>query len=73
MNNPFRRRRLRLTADDRAAWGEYERKNRAAADQYEAIPISFHRLGVGDRCTCGKKAIASGPCKCETYDLKDIS
>jgi hypothetical protein len=41
-------RRLRLTDEDVEAWRQYERANARAAEQFEALPISYwaHHPGV---------------------------
>lgn len=41
--NPFLPRRIHLTDADRAAWAVYEAEARAAAEQYQRLPISFQR------------------------------
>ena len=51
---------MKLTPADKAAWRDYLRKSRAAAEQYEAMPSSLHRAVAAVVCACGRTTINLG-------------
>ena len=60
MSTPYTRHPLPLTDADRAEWQRWERANRAAAEQYEAMPTSFHRAAAAMTCACGTTTLNLG-------------
>jgi hypothetical protein len=55
MSTPTHRRPLRLTDADREAWAAYERSSARAADQFDAMPISYRnngRIATCPECRC---------------------
>lgn len=66
--NPYLRRPLNLTTNDRAAWRAYEHLSALAAEQYRVMPISYHQPGPAMPCRrCHQPTKAKGlvckPCR----------
>ena len=56
MNSPFYHRRT-ITPEFAEAWRAYETKARAAAEQYEDLPIAHCHAGEGSTCRqCHRRA-----------------
>jgi hypothetical protein len=60
VSTPFDKPDLELTDADRAEWERWEKANRAAAEQYEALPTSFHRAAAAVTCACGTTTLNLG-------------